>query len=199
MRVGILGGTFDPVHLGHLIIAEEARIRFDLERVLFVPTGQPWLKDGQPLVSGEHRFRMVELAVASNPCFRAARNEIDRPGPTYTVDTLEELRRELGEGHTFYFILGLDTLEQFHRWKDPERILEMCELALVSRPGYQNSNIVAELTLRYPEAGRKLTLVNVPRVEISGTDIRRRAVQGISFRYHVPEPVEQYIRENRLY
>ena len=124
MRIGILGGTFDPVHLGHLLIAEESRIGLQLDQVLFVPAGRPWLKEGQPLAEASHRVRMVELAIASNPHFRVRLNEVDRPGLTYTVDTLEELRSEVPDGAELYFILGLDAFESFHRWKEPDRILE---------------------------------------------------------------------------
>ena len=199
MRVGVLGGTFDPVHLGHLLIAEEARVRLKLDFVLLIPAGEPWLKSEQPLSPSEDRFRMLELAVASNPYFRVARNELDRPGPSYTVDTLRELRKELGFDAELYFILGLDALEEFHRWEQPEGILELCELAIVSRPGFQNSNILDKLLARFPQAGRVINLLTVPLIDISATDIRNRAKRGHSFRYLVPEAVEEYILERRLY
>ena len=199
MRIGILGGTFDPVHLGHLIVAEEARLRLELDRVMFVPTGQPWLRAEPPLAAAQHRLHMVELAIASNPNFGAGRNEVDRDGPTYTVDTLEELHRDQGASDSLYFILGLDALGQFHRWKDPERILELCDLGIVSRPGFQNTNILDEQLARYPQMGSKTTLVNVPRIDISSTDIRQRAARGTSFRYLTPETVAAYIREQGLY
>lgn len=199
MRIGVLGGTFDPVHLGHLLIAEEARVRLKLDSMLLIPAGEPWLKSEQPLSPSEHRLRMLELSVASNPHFRVARNELDRPGPSYTVDTLRELRQELGPDTTLYFILGLDALAEFHRWEQPESILELCELAIVSRPGFQNSNILDQLLARFPEAGRRINLLSVPLIDISATDIRNRAKQGHSFRYLVPEAVEEYILEHRLY
>jgi nicotinate-nucleotide adenylyltransferase len=198
MRVGILGGTFDPVHLGHLIIAEEARIQLDLGQVIFIPNGQPWLKAGQPLTAGKHRLHMVRLAVASNPYFRVATNEVDRPGPTYTVDTLMELRAQMGPETSLYFILGRDALGQFHRWKEPERLLELCYLALADRPGYGEVELEA-LMARYPQAAGKAIVLPVPVIDISGTDIRRRAAAGVSFRYLVPEAVEQYILQYRLY
>ena len=113
MRIGILGGTFDPVHIGHLIIAEEALSRLALDQVLFIPAGQPWLKADQALSTAEHRLKMVQLAIASNPRLGVSRIEVDRSGPTYTVDTLERLREDLGEDVQLYFILGLDALEQF--------------------------------------------------------------------------------------
>jgi nicotinate-nucleotide adenylyltransferase len=198
MQVGILGGTFDPIHLGHLIIAEEARTRLELERVIFVPAGQPWLKAGQPLTPAQQRASMVELAVASNPCFQVARNEIERSGPTYTIDTLEELQRELGADTVLHFIMGMDALEQFHRWREPARLLELCHLVVVNRPGHQGVDVGA-VAARYPQASGRVTLLSIPQIEISSTEIRRRAARGISFRYQVPEAVEQYILERRLY
>ena len=198
MRVGILGGTFDPVHLGHLIIAEEARIRLRLDRVIFTPAGQPWLKEGQPVTPAHHRLRMVELAVASNPFFQVVSSEIDRSGPTYTVETLEELQSSLGPNAGLYFIVGMDALEQFHRWKEPERLLELCSLVVVSRPGHQGVDI-NNLVGRYPQAGERLVLLTVPRIEISSTEIRRRVGEGISIRYLVPEVVDEYISEHGLY
>ena len=199
MRIGILGGTFDPVHVGHLIIAEEALSRLALNQVLFIPAGQPWLKAGQDLSPAEHRLKMVELAIASNPRLGVSRIEIDRSGPTYTVDTLEQLRRDLGEDVQLHFILGLDALEQFHRWEQPERIIELCELALVSRPGFQNSRILDEQLGRYPELGSKVNFLAAPVMDISGSSIRFRASQGRSIKYRVPEAVERYIEKHSLY
>ena len=198
MRVGILGGTFDPVHLGHLLIAEESRVSLGLDQVLFVPAGRPWLKEGQPLTGACHRVRMVELATASNPHFRVVRNEVDRQGPSYTVDTLEELRRDLPEVSGFYFILGVDAFESFHRWKEPERILELAGLVVVSRPGYAEEER-DRLLARYGDRRDRICLLPVHNVDFSATEIRRRAAEGISFRYHVPGSVERYIGEQGLY
>ena len=198
MRVGILGGTFDPIHVGHLIVAEEARVRLRLERVIFMPTGQPWLKENQPVASGEDRLRMVELAVVSNPAFQVGHNEVDRSGPTYTVDTLEEMSREVGADAELYFIVGMDALEQFHRWKDPERLLEMCRLVVANRPGHQGVDVNAVVG-RVPQVGPRLTLLSVPRMEISSTDIRQRVAEGVSIRYLVPDAVEGYIQQQGLY
>ena len=199
MRVGILGGTFDPVHVGHLIIAEEALSRLALDRVLFIPAGQPWLKADQVLSAAEHRLKMVELAIASNPRLGVSRIEIDRAGPTYTVDTLEQLKRDLGEDVQLFFILGLDALEHFHRWEQPERIIELCELALASRPGFQNSRILDEQLGRYPKLGSKVNFLAAPVMDISGSSIRLRAGEGRSIKYRVPEAVERYIDQRALY
>lgn len=198
MRLGVLGGTFDPVHLGHLIVAEEALVQLNLDRVLFIPAGQPWLKAGLALSPTEDRLRMVELAISSNPHFQVARNEVDRPGATYTVDTLRELAQEWGEDAELHFILGLDTLEQFHRWKEPEQLLELGHLAVVTRPGYHQEHLT-RLLARYPQAADRVTLLETPTIDISATEIRRRAAEGISFRYQVPDPVAQYILGHRLY
>ena len=199
MRVGILGGTFDPVHVGHLIIAEDALSRLALDQVLFIPAGQPWLKADQALSAAEHRLKMVELAIDSNPRLAVFRMEVDRSGPTYTVDTLEQLKRDLGEEVQLYFILGLDALEQFHRWQQPERIIELCELAIASRPGFQNSRILDEQLGRYPKLGSKVTFLAAPIMDISGSSIRLRASEGRSIKYRVPEAVERYINRQGLY
>ena len=202
MRIGILGGTFDPVHLGHLLIAEESRVMLGLDRVLFVPAGRPWLKEGQPLSEACHRVRMVELAIASNSHFHVVRNEVDRDGLSYTVDTLEEMGSELPPDSEFYFILGLDAFESFHRWKEPERILELCRLVVVSRPGYaeeERDQVMARYWGRYGDGRDRISLLPVHNVDFSATEIRRRAAEGVSFRYQVPEAVEAYILEQGLY
>lgn len=198
MRIGILGGTFDPVHLGHLLIAEESRSGLQLDQVLFVPAGRPWLKEGQPLTDACHRVRMVELAISSNPHFQVRRDEIDRPGLSYTVDTLEGLRSELPAGTDLYFILGLDAFEIFHRWKAPERILELCRLVVVSRPGYAVEER-DRLLARHRGQDDRICLLPVNSVDFSSTEIRRRAAEGVSFRYQVPEAVERYILKHDLY
>ncbi len=198
MQIGVLGGTFDPVHWGHLVIAEEARIRLGLHRVVFMVAGQPWLRESAPVAESAHRLRMVELAVESNPAFVAGNNEVRREGPTYSADTLEQLSAELGPEATLHFIIGMDALDQLHRWKDPERLLRHCRLAVVNRPGHQGSD-VNQVVGQFPEAGPGLTLVNVPRMEISSSEIRRRLRQGVSVRYLVPEPVEEYISREGLY
>ncbi len=198
MRLGILGGTFDPIHLGHLLIAEESRIGLELDRVMFVPAGRPWLKEGEAITPACHRVRMVELATESNRCFQVHRGEVDRPGLSYTVDTLEELKEEQPPGTELFFILGLDAFEQFHRWKEPDRVLELCRLVVVSRPGYGEEER-ERLLARYRSHGDRICLLTVNNVDFSATEIRRRAAQGISFRYQTTERVEQYIQERGLY
>ena len=198
VRVGVLGGTFDPVHLGHLAIAEEVRRRLDLDRVIFIPAGQPRLREDEYLTPADDRLRMVALATEGNPHFRVCDLEVQRSGPTYTVDTLDELGRRLGDYSELYFIVGADILGQFHRWKDPERVLDSCHLVVVSRPGHQE--------LDWPEwfqsaasAKDKITRIEIPMVDISGTEIRRRAGLGESVRSLVPDPVAEYIQDRKLY
>ena len=198
MRVGVLGGTFDPIHLGHLIVAEEARLQLGLEKVIFMTAGQPWLKEEQPLTPAKQRFEMVRLATGPNPHFEAARHEVDRTGPTYTVDTLESLHRDLGPDAILYFIIGMDALDQFHRWKDPERILALCHLATVRRPGWLQFDMEGFLG-RYPQAAGKVEVLPMPLVDISGTELRRRAAEGEPLRYQVPDAVAQFIGRHQLY
>ena len=198
MRVGILGGTFDPIHLGHLLIAEESRVSLGLDRVLFVPAGRPWLKEGQPLTGAFHRVRMVELAIASNPHFELRRNEVDRSGLSYTVDTLRELRAEIEADTEFFFILGVDAFESFNRWKEPDQILDLCQLVVVSRPGYGEEELRTIMS-RPGSREDRICLLPVHNVDFSATEIRRRAAVGRSFKYQVPEAVEGYIREQGLY
>ncbi len=198
-RIGIVGGTFDPIHLGHLLVAEEARLRLALEEVIFIPTGHPWMKAGQSLSPPHHRLNMVRLAIASNPFFRASSMEIDRQGPTYTVDTLEELRQEASGDADLYFILGIDSLKDFHRWKEPGKILEHCTLVAAPRPGCQGIDLTF-LDHILPSSSREAVVVlEGPMVDISGTEIRRRVARGMSVRYQVPEEVVRYIYRYGLY
>ena len=198
MRTGVLGGTFDPVHLGHLMIAEEARVSLGLDEVLFIPAGQPYFKTGQPVSEACHRLAMVELAVASNPHFTASDMEVRRPGPTYTVDTLTELRRRLGGAHELFLILGMDSLADLDRWRRPEDIFALSAVVGFARPG---ADVPDEETLERirGQAQGRLQLLDGPLVDISASDIRRRVAEGLSIRYTVPEPVEEYIYGHRLY
>ena len=198
MRIGILGGTFDPIHIAHLVIAEECRLRVPLEKVVFIPTGQPWLKSDRQITAGSLRMEMVRLAVAGNPAFDSSSIEIDRPGLTYSVDTLEELAGQWGPDVELNFIIGVDSLLSLPRWKDPERFLDLCTLTAVTRPGY-SPDALEELKRRYPALERKLGLIEGPLIGISGTEIRRRAASGLSVRYLVPPGVESFITERGLY
>ena len=198
MRIGILGGTFDPIHMAHLIIAEESRIRVPLQKVVFIPTGKPWLKGGRQITAGSLRMEMVRLAVADNPAFDSSSIEIDRPGLTYSVDTLEELVRQWGPDVEINFIIGVDSLLSLPRWKDPDRFLDRCTLTAVTRPGY-SPDALEEIKRQYPVLERKLGFVEGPPIGISGTEIRRRVSSGLSVRYLVPPGVERFITERGLY
>ncbi|MFN3974726.1 MAG: nicotinate-nucleotide adenylyltransferase [Dehalococcoidia bacterium] len=198
MKVGIFGGTFDPIHMGHLILAEEARERLSLSKVLFIPTGHPWLKAGRPVSPGHHRLAMLNLAIEDNPSFEASDIEIRRPGPTYTLDTLQELRSAWGNGPEIYLLLGLDALRDFPRWHEPRRILEQCILVGMARPGYLDFS-PQSLEVVFPGASQRLVLLHGPHIGISGTEIRRRVAMGISIRYWVPRSVELYIYQQSLY
>ena len=198
MRVGVLGGTFDPVHLGHLAIAEEVRIKLDLDRVIFIPAGQPRLRADEYLTPAIDRLRMVELATGDNPHFQVCDIEIQRSGPTYTVDTLVELGQRFGPDTSLYFIVGADILGQFHRWKDPEKLLDACHLVVGSRPGHQDDDW-PEWFQGADSAKGKVTQLEIPRVDISGTEIRRRASLGESVRHLVPDLVAEYIQDRKLY
>ena len=198
MRIGILGGTFDPIHIAHLIIAEESRMRVPLQKVVFIPTGQPWLKSDRQITAGSLRMEMVRQAVADNPAFDSSSIEIDRPGLTYSVDTLEELAGQWGPDVEVNFIVGVDSLLSLPRWKDPERFLDLCTVTAVTRPGY-SPEALEDVKQQFPALERKLGLIEGPSIGISGTEIRRRVASGLSVRYLVPPGVERYIAERGLY
>ena len=198
MKVGVLGGTFDPVHIGHLIIAEEARLRLGLEKVIFMPAGQPRLRASDAYASAEDRLHMVELATADNPDFETSSLEIHRAGTTYTVDTLEELNNAFHEEASLFFIVGEDILEKFHLWKDPDRILQLCMLAVVTRKGAA-SPYDGQWASRFGCTDGAVVRLDSPVIEVSATDIRDRIARGQSLRYLVPKRVAEYITQRGLY
>ena len=196
MRIGVLGGTFDPIHVGHLAIAEEVRARLELEEVCFVPAGAPWMKAGQALSSAQDRLCMVRKAVEDNPFFRVSTVELERSGPSYTVDTLRELHEDYGPDARLFFILGTDAFERFGEWKEPEGILALATLVVVDRPAIMAS---AEGVEEGMGIGARVEHIRSIRLEISAADIRRRVAEGSSIRYLVPEPVERHIYARGLY
>ena len=198
MNVGILGGTFDPVHLGHLSIAESAIEQVSLDRVLFIPAGHPRLKQAEPAASVLARLEMVRLATTDNPRFKVCDLEAHRPGPTYTVDTLAQLTAELGSTSNLFFILGLDVLGQLDRWKDPARVLEMCQMLVSDRPGEQQFDW-ADFYCRVPEAEGRVLTINAPLIDISATKLRRKVAAGENLAGETPKLVAEYINEQRLY
>lgn len=198
MNIGILGGTFDPIHIGHLIIAEEARLRLGLSRVIFVPAGQPWLKGGRDISPGAQRLQMVRLAIASNPHFAFSTVDLDRAGPSYTVDTLSDLRREQGQEANFYFILGLDALAELPTWRAPQMIVQMCHLVAAKRPEARDLDFDS-LERSIPGISRRIIILDNPQIGLSSSEIRERVANGLPIRNLVPDAVEQYIRERGLY
>jgi nicotinate-nucleotide adenylyltransferase len=197
-RVGILGGTFDPVHNGHLAIAREARAELELEEVIFVPAGRPWMKAGQDIAPAADRVEMVRLAIAGQDWCRLSTIEIDRPGPTYTVDTLEALRVEYGGDAELYFIMGWDSLPGLPRWKEPLRIIRLCTLVALPRPGSPRPDIIA-LERAIPGLLGRLIILERPEVDVSATEIRERIAAGLPVSDLVPEAVAEYIGEKGLY
>lgn len=197
-RVGVLGGSFDPVHLAHLIIAEEARTQLRLEKVLFVPAGQPYMKSARGITPAGQRLEMVRLATASNPFFEVSPVDVERPGPSYTVDTLDVLRSTLPQGQEIYFIIGWDSLASLPQWREPQRILQMCWLVGVPRPGVARPDI-KDLERSIPGVSSRVIMLENPVLSISSTELRDKVGRGISVRYLTPEAVERYIAENGLY
>ncbi len=193
--VGIMGGTFDPIHHGHLLAAEEARQRFGLERIVFVPNREPPHKRDYPISSAEHRMAMVVLATAPNPHFETSRVEIDRPGPSYTVDTMRHFRDLYGPDCRLYFITGADAMIETVTWHHPEEIARLCEFIAVTRPGYD----LDRLSEAQRPAKAKIHMLHIPGLEISSTELRRRAAVGESLRYLVTAAVNRYLEVNRLY
>jgi nicotinate-nucleotide adenylyltransferase len=188
-RIGIMGGTFDPIHHGHLVAASEVADRFALDEVVFVPTGQPWQKG--EVSPAEDRYLMTVIATASNPRFHVSRADIDRDGPTYTIDTLRDLRAVYGSKTQLFFITGADALERILSWKDAERVFELAHFVGVTRPGFELSD--AHLP------ADTVSLVEVPAMAISSSDCRVRVAQGKPVWYLVPDGVVQYIAKRCLY
>lgn len=200
MRMGVLGGTFDPPHLGHLILAQEAHQALGLAQVLFVPAGEPWRKAGRELSPREHRLGMTRLAVTGNPLFAVSTIEADRPGPSYTAETLAELRAQFGPQAEFFFIMGADSLADFPHWHDPLRILELARLAVAERPALADAGSEEGLPEELAQALRRCVVwLPMPLVAISASAVRERVRRGLSIRYWVPEAVEEYIRRHGLY
>ena len=197
-RVGVLGGTFDPPHYGHLAAAEECRVALRLEVVLFMPAGQPPHKRGRPISPADDRVRMVELAIESNPHFELSRIDVDRIGPSYSVAALDQLHRELGPEAQLWFVMGADSLADILTWREPARLLRLARVAAVNRPGAPDP-APERLESALPGARARIDVVEIPDLAISATDLRARVVAGRPIKYQLPEAVEQYVRERGLY
>jgi nicotinate-nucleotide adenylyltransferase len=195
-KLGVIGGTFDPPHYGHLVLAENGRVQLRLDRVLFVPAKQPPHKPGRPITPAHHRVAMVEAAIAGNPAFVLSHVDLDRSGPHYTVEMLALLRRE-NPGADLYFLMGGDSLAEFLTWRDPVGIVQQARLAVMQRPGCEPDLVALEQAV--PGLYERFVWLDAPYLDIAASDLRRRVRVGLPLRYLVPPPVEDYIREYHLY
>ena len=199
MNIGILGGTFDPVHCGHLAIAKEAKKKLGLRRVLFVPAGRPWLKvNDREITDVKHRVKMVELAIESIPYFELSSIEIERPGPSYTVDTVTELKKRIGSDTEFFLLLGWDSLIELPKWHNPAELIKICRLAAFTRVMTDPPDLNA-LEKELPGIKKSTMLLDMKPVDISSSDIRNRIARGLPVKGLVPDAVAAYIREQKLY
>lgn len=192
-RVGVMGGTFDPIHHGHLVAASEVQAWFDLDEVIFVPTGQPWQKADRLVSAAEDRYLMTVIATAANPRFAVSRVDIDRDGPTFTIDTLRELKASLPDAD-LYFITGADAMAALLTWRDHEELFDLAHFVGCTRPGHE---LDASTLDGLPQ--KKITLVEIPALAISSTDCRQRVERGEPVWYLVPDGVVQYIGKHQLY
>lgn len=196
--VGILGGTFDPIHYGHLLIAEDCWYQLELDEVLFVPAGDPPHKRGRLISPAADRVAMVALAIADNPHFRLSRVEVDRPGVSYSVDTVARLRDELGPETGLFFIIGADMLRDLPSWHQPDRLADLCQIVAVNRPGYPPFDLT-RLDSAVPRAAERIRQLEVPELNIAASDLRRRVAEGRPITYMTPDTVVRYIQERGLY
>jgi len=201
MRIGVLGGTFDPVHLGHLIIAETVRDELALDKVLFVPAATPPHKQERPIAAAADRLEMVRLAIAGNGAFDVSEVEIERGGVSYTIETIEGLRRTVGDEAKLFLIVGADSVPELTTWKDIDHLVRLCTFVVAARPGYKIEDLIREEIGLAPETRQRVLrhYIDAVRVDISSTELRARLVEGRSVRYRLPEAVEQYIRTKGLY
>jgi nicotinate-nucleotide adenylyltransferase len=193
-RLGVMGGTFDPIHHGHLVAASEVAARFALDEVVFIPTGQPWQKADRKVSQAEDRYLMTVIATASNPRFSTSRIDIERSGNTYTVDTLADLRAQVGKDADLFFITGADALSQILTWRGADQLFDLAHFIGVTRPG----SPLDESTVDHLPSD-KVTLIEVPALSISSTDCRRRVTEGLPIWYLVPDGIVQYIAKRGLY
>jgi nicotinate-nucleotide adenylyltransferase len=189
-----MGGTFDPIHNGHLVAAQEALWQFQLDEVVFMPTGQPWQKP-YGVSPAEDRYRMTVLATAANPAFSVSRIELDNPGPSYTADTLRRLRAGLGPDDRVFFVTGADAVLDLHSWKEPEEVLRQAEIIATTRPGWD----LGTLEERVPGTAGRVHVITIPALDISSTELRARVAAGAPVRYLVPDAVARHIAERGLY
>ncbi len=197
-KFGIMGGTFDPIHIGHLIIAEEARVLLKLEEVIFIPTGNPPHKKISNVTDSLHRYRMTKLAIEDNPYFSISPIEIERKGTTYTIDTINKLK-ETFNNTEFFFIIGGDSIINIDKWKDYKQLLQNCKFIVAKRKGIPCKEIEEKIEEINRVYGKTIYEIPVPYIDISSTKIRTKVIENKSIKYYVPVSVENYIVENKLY
>jgi len=195
-RLAVMGGTFDPIHFAHLLVAEDVRRRFNLPRVLFMPCGHPPHKKAYGVSAAEDRYLMAVLATADNPHFSVSRLEIDRTGCSYTIDTIRALNHKLDDMGQLYFVTGADAILDLGTWREPDAVLDEARVVAVTRPGFDLGRLEARLG---PERAAKVTVISSPAMDISSTQIRQRIAAGLSVRYLAPKPVLEYIEKRGLY
>ncbi len=198
-RIGIIGGTFDPIHYGHLILAEHVRNKVGLDKVVFIPAKIPPHKQGRQITASRNRYEMVELAIASNPMFEASDIEISSDEVSYTIHTLEKLINFYGESTDFYFITGSDTIFEIEQWFEFEKLLKSAGFVVGKRPGFKESPLGSHVAYLNKKYGARISIVDIPEVDISSTDIKNRIRDQQSIKYLLPEIVEKYIIDNKLY
>ena len=198
MKIGVFGGTFDPIHLGHLIVAEEVRVKLGLAKMLFVPAGKPWLKADRAIALVTHRLEMISLAIVDNPHFKISTIEANRSGPSYTIDTIDALKQQLGTKVRLFFLLGSDALSDLKKWKEPSRLVQECQLVTFMRPSSAVPSYKS-LESAIPGISRHITFVDVSQIDISATQIRDRISKREPLTGLVPAAVERYILEHGLY
>jgi len=192
MRIGIMGGTFNPIHYGHLVSASEVCNKFKLDKVIFIPSALNPLKNASNLAEARHRLKMIKLAIASNPLFEASDAEIKRGGVSYTIDTIKAFVKKYGKDVNIYFIIGADAFLEINSWASPDALLKMCKFIVTTRPGYDVKK-AKHVFKKHTE------IMEIPYLEISSSDIRERIKSGVPIRYLLPEKVETYIQKHKLY
>jgi nicotinate-nucleotide adenylyltransferase len=197
MRIGILGGTFDPPHIGHLVIAERAREKLGLAKVYFVPANEPPHKRGEPMSPLKDRVAMLRLALDDHPFFALSMVEANRPGPSYTVDTIRQMLAEFPPATEVFFVMGMDSLAALPTWHEPRELIELCNLAVLKRPGY--SADMEKLEREIPGLRSRVVFIPAPELEISSSDLQDRVRAGFSIQYMVPSCVAEYVSEHHLY
>lgn len=198
MNIGVLGGTFDPIHNGHIRVAEEVKAQLELTEVLFIPAGHPWLKAGETISAAEHRIQMVRLAIKGIPGFKLSTAEIERPGPTYTLDTIAGLRSQIRAGDELFFIMGWDSLALLPKWREPLRLIKLCKLVAVPRLGYSLPDLQS-LEAKIPGLKERVIILDKPEIDVSASEIRSRVTSGLPISHLLPKPVEEYIKRHKLY